>query len=106
LVAERVVTKPTFVNLALEHQEAIARLIGAVPVDAPWSHQLRVAEGQADLCVWFCGDVWDHAAPSIIVEEAGGRFTDLAGGKRLDSRTAIYSNGATHDVALAALLVT
>ncbi len=54
-----------------------------------------------DLCVWFCGDVWDHAAPSILVEEAGGRFSDHSGGRRLDTRTAVYSNGVLHDEVLA-----
>ncbi|MFP3906978.1 MAG: inositol monophosphatase family protein [Acidimicrobiales bacterium] len=55
------------------------------------------------MCVWFAGDIWDHAAPSIIVEEAGGRFTDHVGGRRLDTRAAIYSNGLRHDHVLAAL---
>ena len=51
----------------------------------------------------ICGDIWDHAAPSILVEEAGGRFTDHWGGKRLDTRTAIYSNGIRHDDVLDAI---
>jgi histidinol-phosphatase len=81
----------------------LERLAGGRPPDRPWSHQNRVAEGEADLCVWFCGDIWDHAAPSILVEEAGGRFSDHWGGTRLDSRTAVYSNGARHDEVLDAL---
>jgi histidinol-phosphatase len=64
---------------------------------------MRVAEGAIDAAVWFCGDTWDHAAPSIIVEEAGGRFSDHDGGRRLDTRTAIYSNGGTHDALLTGL---
>lgn len=55
------------------------------------------------MCVWFCGDTGDHAAPSIIVEEAGGRFSDHRGGRRLDTRTAVYSNGVGHDDVVAAL---
>jgi len=39
------------------------------------------------MCVWLAADVWDHAAPWIIVEEAGGRFSDHSGGKRLDRRS-------------------
>jgi histidinol-phosphatase len=62
-----------------------------------------VAEGEVDVCIWFCGDISDHAAPSILVEEAAGRFSDHHGGRRLDTRTAIYSNGLTHDDVLAAL---
>ncbi len=72
-------------------------------VDHPWSHQMSVAEGQLDLAVWFGGDIWDHAAPSLVVEEAGGRFSDHFGGSRLDTRTAIYSNGLVHDAVLAAV---
>lgn len=100
---ERIVTLPTFDELSLGRQEVIGRFAGGRPADRPWSHQLQVAEGGLDMCIWFCGDIWDHAAPSLIVEEAGGRFTDHAGGKRLNTRTAIYSNGAIHDEALAAI---
>ena len=103
LRAHRLVTKPTFAGLSAQHQAAIEALAGGRPDDGLWSHQLRVAEGELDMCIWFCGDTWDHAAPSVIVEEAGGRFTDHAGGKSLDTRTAIYSNGASHDEVLAAL---
>lgn len=81
-------------------QEALEQLAGGRPLDHAWSHQNRVADGQVDLCVWYAGDIWDHAAPSIIVEEAGGRFTDHGGGRRLDTRTAVYSNGIGHDQVL------
>ena len=84
-------------------QQVLETFAGGPVADHSWSHQNRVAEGELDLCVWFAGEIWDHAAPSIIVEEAGGRFSDLWGGKRLDTRTAIYSNGAMHDAALRAL---
>jgi len=55
--------------------------------------------------------IWDHAAGSIIVEEAGGRITDLDGaaldftqGRALNkNRGMLVSNGRLHDVALAAL---
>ena len=74
--------------------------------DWPWNHANWVASGVADTCVWFGGGPWDLAAPSILVEEAGGRFSDHRGGRRLDTRTAIYSNGARHDDVLAALAPT
>ena len=79
------------------------RAVGGRPDDALWSQQCRVAEGEITACVWFSGDIWDHAAPSLIVEEAGGRFSDHTGGKRLDTRTAIYSNRHCHDVLLDAI---
>lgn len=55
--------------------------------------------------------IWDQAAGSIVVEEAGGRVTDLDG-KPLDfthgrtlanNRGVLVTNGALHDAALAAL---
>lgn len=100
---ERVVTLPAPSALAADVQEVIDRIAGGRPAQSPWCQQLQVAQGEVDVCVWFCGDIWDHAAPSIIVEEAGGRFSDHRGGRRLDTRTAVYSNGATHDHVLKAL---
>ncbi len=100
---DRFITLPAHGALPMHRQQIIEQLAGGPPADHPWSHANRIAEGQADVCVWFCGDVWDHAAPSILVEEAGGRFSDHWGGRRLDTRTAIYSNGVRHDDVLAAL---
>ncbi len=37
-----------------------------------------------------------------IVEEAGGRFTDLSGAARADGGSGVSSNGRLHDEALAA----
>ena len=45
--------------------------------------------------------VWDLAAPLVIVEEAGGRFSDLEGVARPDVRAGVASNGLLHDDALA-----
>ena len=97
---------PPIDALSPEYQQTLEGLAGGRPVDRPWSHQMLVAEGEIDACVWFAGGIWDHAAPSIIVEEAGGRFTDHNGGTRLDTRTAIYSNGLRHDHVLEALRTT
>jgi histidinol-phosphatase len=58
---------------------------------------LRVVEGDLDGVVVLYGGPWDHAPFVVLVEEAGGRFSDLWGGRRLDTRTAIYSNGLLHD---------
>jgi histidinol-phosphatase len=98
-----VVCLPSHARLSPQRQQIVSDLAPGAPHDRPWSHQLRVADGEVDLCVWFAGDVWDHAAPSVIVEEAGGRFTDHSGGRRLDTRTAVYSNGARHDEVVEAL---
>jgi histidinol-phosphatase len=94
---DRVVCLPTHESLPRDRRRVVKQIANGRPADRPWSHQLAVAEGTCDVCVWFAGDVWDHAVPSLIVEEAGGRFSDHAGGNRLDTRTAVYTNGRCHD---------
>jgi histidinol-phosphatase len=67
-----------------------------------WAHML-VAEGAVDGALDATGvGVWDLAAVQVIVEEAGGRFTDVRGEPRIDSGTAVTSNGLLHDDLLAA----
>ena len=67
-----------------------------------WSHVL-VAEGAVDIAVEPEVSVWDVAAIQVIVEEAGGRFTDLGGATRPDGGSAVSTNGLLHDEVLAAL---
>ena len=67
-----------------------------------WMHML-VAEGSADLATEPEVSLWDLAAVQVIVEQAGGRFTDLAGDARPDGGSAISSNGLLHDHALTEL---
>ena len=49
-----------------------------------WGYAL-VAEGAAEAMVEVGPNSWDLAAPSIVVEEAGGRMTDIRG-ERIDPR--------------------
>jgi histidinol-phosphatase len=68
-----------------------------------WAHML-VADGAADAAVDAVGvSEWDLAAVQVIVEEAGGRFSDFSGVSRIDGGTALSSNGLLHDDMLAAL---
>jgi histidinol-phosphatase len=67
-----------------------------------WSHVL-VAEGCCDIGLDPIVSLWDLAALQVIVEEAGGRFTDFTGVSRADGGSAISSNGLLHDEALAIL---
>jgi histidinol-phosphatase len=68
-----------------------------------WAHML-VAEGAVDGAVDAVGvSAWDLAAVQVIVEEAGGRFSDFAGDARIDGGSAITSNGLLHDELLAAV---
>ncbi|MCS6969615.1 MAG: inositol monophosphatase family protein [Planctomycetota bacterium] len=65
-----------------------------------YGHML-VASGRAELVVEPQLALWDVAATSLVVSEAGGRFTDLAGRPNLRSGNAVVSNGLVHDAALA-----
>jgi histidinol-phosphatase len=68
-----------------------------------WAHML-VAEGAVDGAVDAVGlSEWDVAPVQVIVEEAGGRFSDFRGLSRIDSGTAVTSNGLLHDELLAAI---
>jgi histidinol-phosphatase len=65
-----------------------------------WGYML-VAEGAAEIACEAVVSLWDLAAPQLIVEEAGGRFTDLGGRHTPDGGDALASNGLLHDAALA-----
>ena len=68
-----------------------------------WAYML-VAEGGVDGTIDAAGvSVWDLAAMQVIVEEAGGRFSDRTGAPRIDGEGAVASNGLVHDELLAAL---
>ncbi len=65
-----------------------------------WSYML-VAEGAADIGgLEHSVKLWDLAAPMVIVEEAGGKFTDLHGVRRPDGGSGLATNGLLHDAAL------
>ena len=65
---------------------------------------MLVAEGAVDGAVDSVGvSEWDLAAVQVIVEEAGGRFSDFDGMARIDAGTAVTSNGLLHDELLAAM---
>jgi histidinol-phosphatase len=70
-----------------------------------WMHML-VAEGAADVAAEIEVSVWDMAAVKVIVEEAGGTFTDLTGRSTPSGGSGMSSNGLLHDEALAILTAT
>lgn len=47
--------------------------------------------------------IWDHAPWILLVEEAGGRFTNRTGGRAGDQGGGLYSNAHVHTQLLAAL---
>jgi histidinol-phosphatase len=60
------------------------------------AHML-VAEGRLDASLDPWGHIWDLAPIQVIVEEAGGRFTDLVGMNHSAGGCAIVTNGLLHD---------
>ena len=62
-----------------------------------------VAQGSVDLMVDYGVHIWDVAGLKVIVEEAGGKFTDWQGDPRIDRPDVIASNGKVHDAALTIL---
>jgi histidinol-phosphatase len=61
---------------------------------------LAVARGSADIGWTSRANLWDYAALSLIVEEAGGRFLDRSGDGPLGG-TGLSTNGLLHDEVLA-----
>jgi histidinol-phosphatase len=61
-----------------------------------WQHML-VAEGSVDAALDAELAIWDYAAPSLIVVEAGGRVTTLDGGELEPYKRIVSSNGLVHD---------
>lgn len=62
-----------------------------------------VARGQAEAMVELDLKPWDMAAIKIVIEEAGGRFTDFSGAATIYGGNAVASNGLVHDEVLRAL---
>jgi len=56
-------------------------------------------KGEIDI-VLETGNIWDFAAPSLLVQEAGGKFTDFKGKDSITSGSAFASNGLIHDQVL------
>ncbi len=103
-------------------QSAIAQAAGITTSSMRMDSQAKyaaVAAGQAVLYLRlpspkspdYREKIWDHAAGVIVVEEAGGRVTDMTGkpldfskaAKLVDNRGVIVSNGEIHDSVLSAL---
>ncbi|MBD1873826.1 3'(2'),5'-bisphosphate nucleotidase [Nodosilinea sp. FACHB-131] len=106
----------------LSQQAQVAQAVGITTPSIRMDSQAKyaaVAAGQAALYLRlpspktpdYREKIWDHAAGVLVVEEAGGRVTDMHG-KPLDFASAarfpnnpgvVASNGAIHDTVLKAL---
>lgn len=105
-----------------EQQQAVAKAAGISQPSVRMDSQAKygaVAAGEAALYLRlpspkypdYREKIWDHAAGAIVVEEAGGRVTDMHGkpldfysaAKMMDNRGVVVSNAAIHDATLSAL---
>ena len=59
-----------------------------------------IAEGKAEVALATNVKAWDLAAAKILLEEAGGRLTDVRGEDSITRGTALASNGFLHEAAL------
>ena len=67
-----------------------------------WGHAL-VARGAGEAMLEPELNLWDYAAIQVIVEEAGGRVTQLDGSPPRHGGSILSTNGALHDEILARL---
>jgi histidinol-phosphatase len=64
---------------------------------------IELVRGELDGFLAECCFIWDHAPWILLVEEAGGRFTDRTGGRAGDQGGGLYSNASLHDQLFTAL---
>jgi histidinol-phosphatase len=67
-----------------------------------WGYAL-VAEGAAEAMFETGMHSWDVAAPMVVIEEAGGRVTDVTGARDVNAASFVGSNGLLHDEIVARL---
>ena len=80
-------------SLALSAQCRTVRILGSAAINLAW-----VACGRLSCYFETDMNVWDVAAGSLIVEEAGGKVSDVYGGDyKLETRSYVSSNGHIHD---------
>lgn len=61
-------------------------------------------DGRADAWIEAGVQLWDLAPLQVLVEEAGGTFTDLSGASTITSGNAVATNGLLHQHVLGALV--
>jgi histidinol-phosphatase len=95
----------TGANVVPKAPEVVAALLAVTPA-RPWALHppLLVARGDLDLAVQTSGQVWDFAATSLIVAEAGGVYAGLDGRTRPGPGPSVFARDEPlRDAALAVL---
>lgn len=94
-----------------KHWDGFMRLVDATDRQRGFGDYLGyglIAEGKAEVYAEIYPEgsglkPWDLAPCKILVEEAGGRFTDLEGRPTIYTGSALATNGRLHDAALTLL---
>ena len=60
-------------------------------------YALLIAEDALDAFLFLGGGPWDYAAMAVIVEEAGGWWSSLAGSRQLDGGALVVTNRHIHE---------
>jgi histidinol-phosphatase len=96
-VQQLLVTPGRDAILALATSCATTRAFGDLAAVA------MLLDGQAD--AWLEAGVkpWDLGPMPVLVEEAGGRYTDVTGARTITHGTAVGTNGRLHEHALSAI---
>ena len=85
-------------------QPAFQRLIDATYFQRTWGDAYGyalVATGRAEIMLDPVMAVWDCGPLQVILEEAGGAFTDWRGTPTIFGGEAVATNGALHDAVMA-----
>jgi fructose-1,6-bisphosphatase/inositol monophosphatase family enzyme len=88
---------------ALRMGDVYRRLLDTTATDRTWGDcygHVLVATGRADVMIDPIMNDWDCAPLQAIVEEAGGRFTDVAGNATIHGKSAVSTNGVLHEAVL------
>jgi histidinol-phosphatase len=88
------------------HWDGFLRLVDATGRQRGFGDYLGyglLAQGAAEIYAEVDLKPWDLAPCKIVVEEAGGRFTDFAGEPTIYNGTALATNGRLHDDVVALL---
>lgn len=57
----------------------------------------QILKGNIEIDLIGSGEIYDFAAPALLVEEAGGRFSDFSGKHSITSGNFIATNGLLHN---------
>ncbi|NES19427.1 MAG: 3'(2'),5'-bisphosphate nucleotidase [Symploca sp. SIO3E6] len=124
---DQVASRRLIESVEVEHgnaavQQAVVQDVGLIPPSLRLDSMAKygvVARGEAALYIRLPlplssekrQNIWDHAAGTIVLEEAGGRVTDMygkpldfsCGAKLFNNQGIVASNGVIHEAVLAAV---